>query len=282
MVDWLLRLLKGALIGTGFILPGVSGGALAAIFGLYEKIIAFIGNITKNFFKNFLYFLPVGIGALAGIFVLSFPLSFFMSKYQTELVWGFIGCMIGAFPALWKEAGKKRRSTRHYIILVLATLIAFCFLYWAKLMFRTQVPLVFGTWVIAGVLIALGILVPGMASSNFLVYMGMYAPMVDAFKTINLSVIVPIFIGGAACLFSLSKAFDILFKSAHTGFFHIILGVVIASTVMILPGFEDFSTYFRLVIGYDFISLRTLVCLAALIVGFALGFWMGELEEKYT
>ena len=53
VIDWIIRLVKGAFVGTGFILPGVSGGALAAIFGLYEKIITFIAHITKDFKENF-------------------------------------------------------------------------------------------------------------------------------------------------------------------------------------------------------------------------------------
>ena len=53
--DWLLRFVKGMFIGSGFILPGVSGGALAAIFGIYERIISFLAHITKNFKENVLY-----------------------------------------------------------------------------------------------------------------------------------------------------------------------------------------------------------------------------------
>ena len=50
--SWLLRFVKGMFIGSGFIIPGVSGGALAAIFGLYERIIGFLANIRKNFVEN--------------------------------------------------------------------------------------------------------------------------------------------------------------------------------------------------------------------------------------
>ena len=50
--DWFLRFIKGMFIGSGFILPGVSGGALAAVFGIYERIISFLAHITKNFKEN--------------------------------------------------------------------------------------------------------------------------------------------------------------------------------------------------------------------------------------
>lgn len=53
--DWFLRFIKGMFIGSGFILPGVSGGALAAVFGIYERIISFLAHITKNFKENVLF-----------------------------------------------------------------------------------------------------------------------------------------------------------------------------------------------------------------------------------
>ena len=59
--DWFLRFIKGMFIGSGFILPGVSGGALAAVFGIYERIISFLAHITKNFKENVLFFIPVGL-----------------------------------------------------------------------------------------------------------------------------------------------------------------------------------------------------------------------------
>lgn len=269
MIDWILRFFKGALIGTGFILPGVSGGALAAIFGLYQRMIAFIAHITKDFIKNFVFFIPVGLGVLFGMFLLARPLSFFLENYETEVIWGFIGCIIGTLPSLWKEAGKKGRTKRQYIMLVLTAVIGFGLLFTAKVFLQAQIPLNFITWIFAGVLIALGVLVPGMSPSNFLVYFGMYKPMVDAFKTMDFLVIIPIFLGAAVCLFSLSALVDILLQKIYADLFHAVVGIVIASTLMIVP------------LQYNYLSGGALVCAAAMIAGAALGFWMSKLEEKY-
>ena len=57
--DSIFRAVKGALIGSGFILPGISGGALAAVFGLYERLILFMANPLKNFKANVRFFMPV-------------------------------------------------------------------------------------------------------------------------------------------------------------------------------------------------------------------------------
>jgi putative membrane protein len=269
MIDWILRFFKGALIGTGFILPGVSGGALAAIFGLYERIVSFIAHITKDFIKNVLFFIPVGLGALLGMFLLSRPLSFFLENFEAQVLWGFIGCIIGSLPLLWKEAGKEGRHKRHYIILAVTAAAGFCLLFAAKNYLNVQTPLNFITWILSGFLIALGVLVPGLSPSNFLVYLGMYKPMVDGFKTVDLTVLLPIFLGFAVCLFSLSALMDMLFKKAYAGLFHFVVGIVIASTFMIVPT------------DYNYLTSGSVACALALLAGTGLGFWMSRLEEKY-
>ena len=86
---FLYRFLVGILIGSGFIVPGVSGGALAAIFGIYERIIGFLANLTKNFKENILYFIPVGLGALFGIVLFSFGVSYLLANYATIVSWFF-------------------------------------------------------------------------------------------------------------------------------------------------------------------------------------------------
>lgn len=70
--DWLLRFVKGMFIGSGFILPGVSGGALAAVFGMYERLISFLAHLTRNFKENVLFFLPVGLGGISESFCFPF------------------------------------------------------------------------------------------------------------------------------------------------------------------------------------------------------------------
>ena len=268
MKDWVLRFVKGAFIGTGFILPGVSGGALAAIFGIYERIISFIAHITHDFKANILFFLPVGLGALTGIFILSFGVSFFLTNYETQVLWFFVGCILGTLPALWREVGKNGRSKRHFVILVMSV-GGVVFLYSGEAVRKGQIPLNFGTGMLAGALIALGVLVPGLSPSNFLVYFGMYQPMVEAFKTLDVLALLPLTLGGAICLFGLAKVIDALLARAYAGLFHFILGIVVASTLMIIP--RDFN----------YMSWTTLICAAACIAGIILAYWMSKLEEQY-
>lgn len=268
-IEWIIRMIKGVFVGTGFILPGVSGGALAAIFGLYERMITFMAHLTRDFKDNVLFFLPVGIGMLLGIVLLSYPLGYFLEYYPAPTMWLFIGTILGTFPSLWREAGKQGREVRHIAVLMAALVAGLAFLLFGAEMIQGQVVQNFGTWILAGAIIALGMLVPGLSPSNFLLYMGMYGAMVEAFKRLELTVLVPIAVGGIACILLLSKLVDLLFNKAYAVLFHIILGIVIASTLMIIPT------------DYNYLGIGTLICAAACAAGAALGYWMSGLEEKY-
>lgn len=269
VIDWLLRVVKGVFIGSGFVLPGVSGGALAAVFGIYERLISFIAHITRDFKKNFLFFLPVGIGGLLGIFLLSFAVSFFLESYEVQILWFFIGCILGTLPSLWKEAGKRGRSNKHWVIMVISAILGYVFLQYGESFIGGSVPQNFGTWMIAGALIGLGVILPGMSPSNFLLYMGMYKPMVDGFKSVDLAVVIPLFLGVILCVLAFSKLMDKLLNRAYAGMFHFIFGVVLASTAMIIPT------------DYNYLNPASLILLLLCAAGIALGYWMGKLDETY-
>ena len=267
--EWFLRFGKGMFIGSGFILPGVSGGALAAIFGIYERIISFLAHITKDFKENVRFFLPIGLGGVTGVFLLSFGVSFLLGTYEVMIMWFFVGCIVGTVPALWKEAGREGRSNRDIMILIGSFVAGYLFLWQGSSLF-SEVQQNFWTWLIAGGLIGLGMIVPGLSPSNFLIYMGMYKAMSDGIKELNFSVIVPIGIGGIVTVLGLSKMMDYIFSKAYAQLFHFILGIVFASTVMIIP--TDYA---------GFTGMNYVASFLLLLAGIALGAWMSRLEEKY-
>lgn len=269
MIDWILRFVKGMFIGSGFILPGISGGALAAVFGIYEPLIAFLAHPFKKLKENFSFFVPVALGGLTGLYLLSFAVSFLLGSYQTIILWFFVGAILGTAPSLWKQAGKQGRQSRDYIIMLATFVLALLFLVYGKHLFSTSIPQNLWTWMLAGGLIALGIIVPGLSPSNFLLYMGMYKAMSDGIKDLNFGVLIPLAIGAVLVLLLLSKLFDHIFKVAYSQLFHFILGVVAASTIMIIP--TDYSGIGMM--GY-------VMCVVLCIAGIAVGYFMARLEDK--
>nr|WP_309302447.1 DUF368 domain-containing protein [Streptococcus zalophi] len=279
MVSWLTRLLKGIIIALGFILPGVSGGVLASILGLYERIISFLAHIRKDLVNNLLFFVPVGIGGILGIALFSAPLEYLLEHHQVIVLWAFSGAIIGTLPSLFKESvNNKKRDTIDLFILVGTFIISGLILYFLNDLVGV-IPANFATFILAGALIALGVLVPGLSPSNLLLIMGLYTPMLNGFKNLDLlGVFLPIAIGGAITMLSFSKLMDYALSHYHSRVYHFIIGLVLSSTLLIvIPNVKNSES-----ISYSGVSLWTLILVIIFFVaGIALGVWMSQLEEKY-
>jgi putative membrane protein len=98
-LDWFIRLVKGVLIGIGFIVPGLSGGVLAVILGIYEPLIRFLGNLKEKFIRNLLFFIPVGIGGIIGVVAFSAVVDYAFTNFAAPFIWLFIGFIAGTFPS---------------------------------------------------------------------------------------------------------------------------------------------------------------------------------------
>ena len=270
--DWFFRLIKGMFIGLGVILPGVSGGALAAVFGIYERMIAFLSNIFKDFWKNVFFFIPVGVGALFSVFALSHPLDYFLKHDKVQVLWCFIGCIIGTMPALWREAGKEGRKKIHVTIAIVTAIVACIGLLLARQYMNVEVPQNMFTWAMAGAIFAFGFIVPGLSPSNFLIYMNMYEAMNEGIKNLDFSILIPVAIGAIACILVFAKLMGYILKKAYAPIFHFIFGVVVASTVIILPAMAD----------YQGMTVVEIIATAVLfLVGLGIGLSMELLDKKF-
>ena len=279
MLSWLARVIKGIVIALGFILPGISGGVLAAILGIYERMIGFLAHPFKDFKENVLYFIPVAIGMLLGIGLFSYPIEYLLENYQVFVLWSFAGAIIGTVPSLLKES--TRESDRDKIDLVwfwITFIISGLGLYALNFVVGT-LSASFLNFVLAGTLLALGVLVPGLSPSNLLLILGLYAPMLTGFKTFDLlETFFPIGIGAGATLIIFSKLMDYALSNYHSRVYHFIIGIVLSSTLLILiPNAGNAES-----IQYTGLSLVGYVIIAFFFaLGIWLGIWMSQLEDKY-
>ncbi|MFZ2482873.1 MAG: DUF368 domain-containing protein [Streptococcus parauberis] len=279
MGSFLGRLVKGMIIALGFILPGVSGGVLAAILGIYERLINFLAHIRDNFMQNLLYFLPVGIGGIIGIALFSFPVEFLLKHFQVPVLWGFAGAIVGTIPSLLSESTKKsKRDTVDIIWFIGTFVISGLLLYFLDDIVGT-LPVNFITFMLAGILIALGVLVPGLSPSNLLLILGIYSPMLRGFKSLDLlGTFFPIAVGGVIAMVAFSKAMDYALQNYHSRVYHFIIGIVLSSTLLILipnTGSSEAISY----AGAGFLAWGMALILFGL--GIWLGLWMSQLEDKY-
>ena len=269
LADWILRLLKGILVGIGFITPGLSGGVLAVVFGIYEPLMRWLGNLREKFLKDLLYFIPVGIGGILGVLAFSVVVEWAFGHYPAQFTWLFIGFIAGTFPSLLKTSGKEGRKSWHWVLLGLIALGTLFLMRWLQTIRSVHMAQNLGSWLLSGAMIGLGVVVPGMSPSNFLIYLGLYEPMASGISRLDFGVIIPLVVGGAACVLLLAKLVAWLFKKYYALMYHIILGIVIGSTLAIIPSGVS---------GLGMIAVCALLFLAGGLVSFLLA----KLDEKYS
>lgn len=232
---WVARLMKGVAVGVGAILPGLSGGVLAVIFKLYDPLIRFLANLRRNFMANVLFFIPVGIGVGSGIVLFSVVVEAAFGKYAAQFICLFIGFVIGTFPSLYRQAGKFGRGTRDWIIMSVAAVAIFALMYLGGESTWLQVQPNIAVWFGSGALIGLGLIIPGLSPSNFLIYFGLYDKMATGIKSFDMGVVIPLALGLIVCVLLLAKAAEWAFRKYHSQMYHLILGMVVGSSVAIFP-----------------------------------------------
>lgn len=235
LLSWFIRLFKGMLVGIGAILPGLSGGVLAVVFGIYEPLVQFLANVRHKFVENIRFFLPVAIGGVLGVFAFSAVVDYAFTHFAAPFIWLFVGFIAGTFPSLYKTSGKQGRKTWHWVLLAVISVGTFFLMRWMGSIGNVIITPNFWIWLASGALTGLGLVVPGLSPSNFLIYLGLYQPMAAGIKDLNFGVIIPIVLGLVICILTLAKLFSWLFKKYYAGMYHFIIGIVIGSTAAIIP-----------------------------------------------
>ena len=279
MLSWISKIIKGIIIALGFILPGISGGVLAAILGIYERMIRFLAHPFKQLKEDVLYFLPVAIGMLLGIGLFSYPIEYLLEHYQVYVLWSFAGAIIGTVPSLVKEANRESEKDKVDLIWFWTTFIISGISLYSLNFVVGSLSATFLNFILAGVLLALGILVPGLSPSNLLLILGLYSPMLTGFKTFDLfGTFLPIGIGAVLTFVAFSKFMDYALRVYHSRVYHFIIGIVLSSTLLILIPNAGSSES----ISYAGLSIVSYVIIAFFFaLGIWLGIWMSQLEEKY-
>ena len=229
-----LRVLQGVLIGVGAVLPGISGGVLCVVFGIYKPVMELLSNPLRNFKTHVPKLLPVIVGMGVGFLGVAKILAFFLETYPDPSVCLFIGLIAGMLPSLFREAGEQGRPKGSWVSMGVAFVFILALLISLNL-FSVSIAPNFGWYLFCGFCLALSVIAPGMSFSTLLMPLGLYTPFVDGLGNLNFSVIVPAGIGAVVTVICLAKAVDALFDRFYPYAFHAIIGIVIAATIMIVP-----------------------------------------------
>ena len=229
-----IKLLHGALIGLGAVLPGVSGGVLMVVFGVYKMVMEFLADPFRKFKSHFPRLFPYGIGLLIGFMGVAKLLSMLLDKYPDPSVCVFIGLIAGMLPSLFREAGKEGRSGASFVTMGIAMVFVFALLISLRVM-SVQIEPNLAWYLFCGFCLALSVIAPGMSFSTLLMPLGLYEPFVAGIGHLDMSVCIPGGIGTLVTIIAFSKAVNSLFDHHYSVAFHAIVGVVIAATIMIIP-----------------------------------------------
>ena len=229
-----LRVLQGMLIGVGAVLPGISGGVLCVVFGIYKPVMELLSSPLKKFKTHVPKLLPVIVGAALGFLGVAKVLAFFLEKYPDQSVCLFVGLIGGMLPSLLREAGEQGRTKGSWISTGVAFVLVLSLLLSLNVLSVTILPS-FGWYLFCGFCMALSIIAPGMSFSTLLMPLGLYTPLVDGIGSLDFQVLLPAGISAVVTILCLAKAIDALFTHFYNLAFHAIVGIVVAATLVIIP-----------------------------------------------
>lgn len=235
MLLMLRDMLCGMLIGAGGILPGVSGGVLAVAFDVYRpfmEVMTYPGTAAPKYWRMLF---TVAAGSAVGFVLFARGLMVALNFSDAVTTSLFVGLIAGTIPTLFREAGREGRTRWAWISLAVCMAAALPVLYGVSNMAGIQVEP--GPWlfVIGGGLIGMGTVVPGLSATPVLMALGLYKPMLQGMTDLNFSVLIPTGIGVAVAVLMLARLVSWLFRRHYSLAFHGILGLVAASTLVMIP-----------------------------------------------
>jgi len=237
MKRYILALIKGFIIGVMMVVPGVSGGTLAIIFGIYSGLIDAISNLFKNFKQNALFLLSFIIGALPGFYVTSRFLGPLITQYSTIVVFLFAGLILAGLPVVVRKAQIQKLHWQH----LLAILLGIAFIVGVTFIPETNVAIIGSDSVtfvdilfllLVGFVCCLSILLPGISTFHMLYVFGLYDKVTTAIANLDILFLLPIGISMLIGILLLSKVVNYLLKNFPTIVYCVIIGFVVASVVV--------------------------------------------------
>lgn len=229
-----IRILQGILIGAGAVLPGISGGVLCVVFGIYQAIIDVLSSPIRGIKMHYKRLIPLCVGYLIGMLLFARLLVMFFERWEIFMLWFFIGVIVGTLPSLWNTARSQGKTKGSWLGLIIGFAVMFFWLFFMDAKGIQVVPSFFW-WIICGVLLGLSIIVPGLSYSTFFIYLGLFIPYNEGVASLDFSVLLPVIIGAVASVVLLSRLMKKMIAKYASIVFHAILGIVIASLLSIVP-----------------------------------------------
>ena len=271
----------GILMGIADAIPGISGGTIALLLGIYEELIGSISNFNIDLFKNlknkgikycwnkingnFLLSLISGVLLSLVSFVKIF--SILIEKYPL-FIWSFFLGLILATLFVINRNIKKWDIANFILIFIFAFLTILLSIINPSISENINLFYI----LICGIIASSAMILPGISGSLILVILGVYTLIINALNNLEYNIILVFLIGCLIGIINFSKIIKWLFHNYRDYTFSIMLGLVIGSIHTVWPWRKSFTDD----VTNDYIFLSIIIT----IIGFAVIYSLGKISKK--
>ena len=301
---WLKTFLAGIGIGVGSAVPGVSGGTVAVIFKVYEKIIWAVSNLFKHFKEAFKILLPTLLGVVIGLIPTMVLMKYALEGFVFGIVSVFAGYIIGSIPSIKKEVNDEKPRPIYIALAIFAALIAITLGVLSVVLkadfsehFATPEVWFYFVMIPVGFVASIALVVPGLSGSMILLLLGFYSPLIDSTVEtmkavlhgdfshlgIQVGILGCFFVGVVAGFFVISKIMNYLLSKYHHPTFYSIIGFIIGSVVALFFNFQIYEYYQIWADGkYVFMPMYIEIPIGIVLLGLAIfaSYKLSKLQEK--
>lgn len=287
-MNMFITLVIGMFVGMANVIPGVSGGTIAVVFNIYDKLLNSITFNFKKLAKNWKFVVPVFLGMGIGVLVFSKGIGFLYEKFPVQTNYAFTGLILGSIPMISKYMRSEEKSVKknivHFVCILAGVLLILGFSLLEKkfgvddtaafILPQWTLPLA-GKIFIAGIVGAVAMIVPGISGSLLMLIMGVYPIIITAIPSLLVKdtmvqaflLLLPNGLGILVGLLAGAKLISYLLKKCPTYTYAVILGLIIGSCCTLFPGFKN---------------IKSVGCAIGCVICPALGFCAAYFSSKFT
>ena len=243
MWEW-KNIYRGMLMGASDVVPGVSGGTIAVVLGIYDRLIESINGVfSKEWKKHLKFLIPLGLGVGTAIVALVNLINFLFENYPIPTQFFFLGLIIGVLPYLTHKAEMKRNfGSKHYVILVIGLIIVASMGFFQTSKTDPIQDFTLSTYVLlffSGFIASSAMILPGISGSFMLYVIGVYTTITKGVENFDFTIIAIVGLGILIGIVSMSKIVKYFLDNHTSATFALIIGLVIGSVFVVFPGLPE-------------------------------------------
>lgn len=233
--------LRGLFMGSADIIPGVSGGTIALITGIYERLVKGISRINFTFLKplfkgdfkgfkerlvyevDFELFVPLLIGIAVAFLTLSKVISYLLETQTAYTFSFFLGLILASAYILYTKLDKI--NVKIVITTIIGIVLAYIFVGLNPIAANHSLPVLF----ISGLIAICAMILPGISGSFLLLLLGQYEHMLNALNTFNLSEMITFCIGALIGILGFSRLLNYLLEHYESITMAFLIGIMIGT-----------------------------------------------------